>query len=899
MNSIIRILLITLLSTSVSHAQVIKGRITNQAGEPIQYSTVYIQELKQGTTANIKGDYEIRLKPGKYTVIYQSLGYEPIITNLSVTDNTIVRNIILPVQYYSIPEVRITATGEDPAYIIMRKVIGMAPYYQNSISYYKAEVYLKGNLTINRIPKIIQKQMKIEARDRSGEVISSTTMKAGDVYLMESFNEMEFTAPDKYKQKVISFKSTFPDQGDNISPMDFIEASFYQPVIADIAVSPLSPQAFSYYKFKYLGATPQGNIVINKIQVIPKRKSQQVFEGTIYIIEDLWCLQSVDLTNENLAGKITVQQLYIPVQDEIWMSVSHKFQANIDIMGFKADAGYGGSVKYLDVKANLALQRPKTISTNYTGRTGTVPVTKDTAVSKNQSQINKILAKDEISNRDMVKLSRLMEKESVKSNPDSTRKNLEIKDNTTSTIEKDAAKKDSAYWAAIRPIPLSEAEMRSIRVSDSIRAGSTLKESKSDTTRNSSKKEKSKFVKTLRDISLGKTWYDSTGLRFSYGGLVNLKYLTFNTVDGFTYGMDFSLAKSWKNGNSFSIRPDIHWAFSREKLMWNVGMGYRFDRMKQRQVYLNTGVKSNDFVSSAGGINTLLNTATSLLFEKNYLKLYETSYITLGYMGEIINGMRVTLSAGYEDRKVLENTTDYSFINTSSEYTNNTPVNKYLEPGQNPLHAIRDMKHFSFMTTVAYTPFQRYRVRNGVKMSAGSDWPTFAFSWDHSFNEFSELTSPLRQTDKFMFEVSKRNDIGAFSEFRWRLKAGGYLDKSNVTFYDFFHFNSQAIPLLLNEYNDAFMIPAYYSMSTPELFGEAHVKYTTPYLLLKLLPGLSNTLMRENLSLSTMASRHKGAYTELGYSISEFLFLGEIGVYVGFDNLKYRSIGAKVVLKFD
>jgi hypothetical protein len=100
---------------------------------------------------------------------------------------------------------------------------------------------------------------------------------------------------------VISVNSPFPDQGDNISPMDIIKASFYQPVLADIAISPLSPQAFSYYKFKYMGATLQGNNTVNKIQVIPKMKSQQLFEGFIYIIEDLWCLHSVDLTNDNIA----------------------------------------------------------------------------------------------------------------------------------------------------------------------------------------------------------------------------------------------------------------------------------------------------------------------------------------------------------------------------------------------------------------------------------------------------------------------------------------------------------------------------------------------------------------------------------------------------------------------
>jgi len=104
---------------------------------------------------------------------------------------------------------------------------------------------------------------------------------------------------------------------------------------------------------------------------------------------------------------------------------------------------------------------------------------------------------------------------------------------------------------------------------------------------------------------------------------------------------------------------------------------------------------------------------------------------------------------------------------------------------------------------------------------------------------------------------------------------------------------------LLNNYEDAFMIPSFYSMSTPEFYTEVHLKYTTPYLLLKLLPVLSNTLMRENLSLSFMGSRLNPFYTELGYSISEILFIGELGVYAGFDNFIYRSVGVKATLKFN
>ncbi len=95
------------------------------------------------------------------------------------------------------------------------------------------------------------------------------------------------------------------------------------------------------------------------------------------------------------------------------------------------------------------------------------------------------------------------------------------------------------------------------------------------------------------------------------------------------------------------------------------------------------------------------------------------------------------------------------------------------------------------------------------------------------------------------------------------------------------------------------MLPAYYSLSTPELYGEAHLKYTTPYLLLKFLPGLSNTLIRENISFSYLGSRFHKNYTEIGYTLSEIFFLGEAGIFVGFDDLKYRSFGVKIILRIN
>jgi hypothetical protein len=897
--------LIFLVTSSLSSAQILMGRITTQSGEPVQYATIYIQELRQGTTSNTKGDYELKLPAGKYSVVYQSLGYQPVYANIILSDKPLSKDVILPLQYYEIPEVRISASGEDPAYYIMRKAIGLAPYYLNNISYYKAEVYLKGNLVINKIPKLLQKSMKIESSGNETSVTAGSKpkseeklLKAGDSFLMESYNEIEFTAPDRYFQKMISYNSNFPAEGNEISPMEFIQASFYQPVLANMAISPLAPNAFSHYNFKFLGASLQGNFTINKIQVIPKRKSQQLFEGTIYIIEDLWCLQSVDLTNENLVGKVRIQQLYIPVQDDIWMPVSHKFEINIGIIGFKADAGYVSSVKYAEVRPNLLLQRPVALTKDFAAGTGDNRNITDTSVSKSKQQINKILEKDKISNHDMVKLARLMKKESEGSLADSVKKSLEIKDHTTQIVDKDANKKDSSYWAGIRPIPLSDIEMRSLQASDSIKAAGIIKKSKTDTIPPGKNKEKNKFGKLLHDIAFGHSWTDTTGFRFTYKGLIDLKNLNFNTVDGFVYGLDFSLSKSWKNYGAFNFIPDFRWTFSREKLIWGINTSYSFDKIKHKQIVVRAGTTSKD-INNGGGINPLLNSITSLLQTKNYLKLYESRYFSLGYSSELINGLNLQMSADFEDRRVLQNTTNFTLINSSTIYSDNIPVNIYLMPGSNEINSLRNQKHFDILTKFSYTPFQKYRINKGVKVPAGSDWPAFDLTWQHGINEFSEITHGLRRVDMFRFEVYRNVSVGAFSNFRWRVRAAGFLDNRNLTFYDFFHFDSQPVPLLFNNYEDAFMIPSFYSLSTPEFYVEAHLKYTTPYLLLKLLPVLSNTLMRENVSLSYLGSRFNTNYTEIGYSISEIFFLGELGVYAGFDDIKYRSFGIKVILRFN
>jgi hypothetical protein len=887
--------------SQLSVAQTLNGKITDSSGHPVPYATVYFQELKQGTTSNTKGDYEIKLKPGNYIVVYQSLGYEPVYENIAIKDTVVTKNILLPEQIYDIAGVMISPSGNDPANFIMRKAIGLAPYYLNYIDHYKAEVYLKGNLFVKKIPKFIQKSMRMESSEDNLSVSAggkpggnSKVIKSGDSFLMESYNELEFNAPDKYVQKVISYNTSFPEQGNEMSPMEFIQASFYQPVLADMAISPLSPQAFSYYNFRYQGASLQGNYTINKIEVIPKRKSQQLFTGTIFIIEDLWCLQSLDLTNENIAGKIRVRELYIPVQEELWMPVSHQFDIDLDILGFKAAVGYTSSVRYLDVKPNDKLQKPDDIASGFARTVNTG----DSAKTKTKLEIERILQKDELTKREMVKLSRLMEKETVKSQGDSASKSLEIKNNTIKIIEEGAGKKDSTYWAAIRPIPLSEIELRNMRVSDSIRAEMAgISQSQTDTLVPGKKVTEGSFKRGLNYLLMGHTWSDTSGFSFTNNGFIDLNNLSFNTVDGFVYGVGFRINKKLKDKRSIGLYPDIRYAFSREKIMWRLNANFSRGGLNPGQFFIRTGMTSKD-IGTGGSINPLINSLSSLLLRQNYLKLYESRYLTFGYETELKSGFRIEISAGFDDRKILSNNTSFSIFKPEREFTENNPVNEYLIPGSNAINLADNQKHFEFVTDVTFTPYQKYSLYNGNRTPKGSDWPVFRLIWKHGMNK-TPFWVNYRHFDMLRLEVSQERETGAFSQLRWRFRTGGFADNRNISYYDFFHFNSQPLTILIDDYDDAFFLPAFYSMSTPEVFGEAHLKYTTPYLLLKLLPGLSNTLIRENLSFSYFGSRFHRNYTEFGYSLSEIFLIGEAGIYVGFDDLKYRTFGLRFTLRLN
>lgn len=736
-------------------SQTLSGKITDENTTPIPYASVFVKEARQGTTSNSDGVYQITLPTGTYSIVFRCLGFEIVEKKVEITPGQNTLDVVLPVRPYQIAPVTIGSKNEDPAYSIVRKAIGMAPYYQNQIKEFDAEVYLKGTLKIKKLSWLVKKAMKNSEEP--------DIPKEGDFYLQESINNIHFTAPNSYQQTVKMIRSNFP--GDNSSAnsvMQFTNASFYQPQIGDI-ILPLSPHAFSHYNFKYDGFSIQGDRVINRIKVIPKRKSKQLVMGYMYIADDYFNLHEVDFAIESIIGKIKVKQTFGDIDNNAWLPISHHYEINGKFMGNEGDMLYISSVKYSNVKINTNLKTPSNIAKLQQPQKNTTALPKKSTKNntkqlakeqKNAEKMEKLLSKEALSNREMFELAKLMDKQTKKA--DTTSQSLEVVPPVKVTIDTSATKADSTQWKEIRPVMLTAEE---IKVDNAINLKSRHEK---DSTDNDTLKQKRNnlFTSTLT----GYTWRNKEKKQTIYfSGLLSPNEFRFNTVDGFVAGSSVSYRRTFPN-TSLHIKPSIYYAFSRKTPMGTITSSITYANRNRGLVGINLGFISMDFNQNTG-IKNFTNTIASLGFGRNYMKLFENRYISAFNRIDPINGLELYTEVTYSNRKILENNTDFIIAPQNKDwYTPNTPANNLISPNN-----LSDNKAFLGTIRISYTPLYHYRMSDNRKFMLYSKYPTIRLQTKigipgamASNSDFINYEASIKQTIK----------IGPSNRFSYNLIRG-------------------------------------------------------------------------------------------------------------------------------
>jgi uncharacterized protein DUF5686/carboxypeptidase-like protein len=343
------IFFILVCSAAFSQTVALKGKVTDQNGNPVPFASIYIKNTTRGASANGDGDYSIQLQPGQYEVLYRAVGYKQESRKVDLSGNQTL-NITLNTESYELKAVTINASGEDPAYGIIRKAIRKRKAHLSEIKAYNCEVYIKGMQKLLAAPK---KFMGADI-NQLGKEIGLDSNRRGIVYLSESESKLSYKYPGQLHEEMISSKFSGNNRMFSFNRASDAFVNFYENfqnwggLSNRPLISPISDNALFYYKYKLIGSSAENGVLINKIRVTPRRGHDPCFDGYIYIIDGSWRIYALDLyitsrANINFADTLRVNQQFMPADSNAWVQSSNKFEFSGGLFGFRLK-GYFMSV---------------------------------------------------------------------------------------------------------------------------------------------------------------------------------------------------------------------------------------------------------------------------------------------------------------------------------------------------------------------------------------------------------------------------------------------------------------------------------------------------------------------------------------------------------------------------
>jgi hypothetical protein len=839
-------------------AQGIKGTIKDEKGDPLSFASIYIEELGTGTSANIDGNFELPLKSGQYQITFQYMGYATVERKVKIDAGYAVLNIMLQPQIVDLPTVEVNAKAEDPAYTIMRKAIAKAEYHLLQNDRYSAEVYMKGTGQINKVPWFLRKTFENEGIDTS------------QVFTSESVSEIFFERPNTFKEKVISVRASGQDL-DNANPNAYINGSFYTPKVVN-AISPLHPRAFGYYKFEYLGTFRERGYEINKIKVTPRSKGDDVFEGEIYIREDFWNIHSLDLTTSLYGFSIHIKQIYAPVVDEVWMPVNQQFEFWGSVFGLAGKYTYLASVSNYDIVPNPDLDASVILVDEKIA-----PAPEEIKGDLDEGMKQVFDEEKEVSRKEFRKMMREYEKAEMK---DETEENQDVISDYWFSVDTLAAKKDSLYWAKIRPVPLTEKEINGYEWQDS-----TYTAEKEEAEADSARLRNGSPIK-FTDIFFGSYYKLGERLRFSFPGFV--PNFRFNTVEG--WNLDFTGTFRWRNDTTTNLRisPFVRYGFASEqvygKLETQFGIGERLQRSTFR-------IKGGTYVEqfNPGAVDPLWNTIYSLLFRRNYMKLYQKDFVSVSWAKRFNYKYTTSLSGEWANRSELFNNTNFSiFDNEGRPYLSNLPENS-----EGPVQGFENAKAFITQLNFSAKPWLKFRRYNGRLIPLTEATPEFRLTYRKGW---SGVGGSRTDFDHLEFGIKSTFDLGVRAKVDVEAEVGTFFNRADqqLLFMDFKHFQGNRIEFTPINVVGGYRLLDYYNYSTSREYVSILNHIRMRKLLLTQLPVVRLAGIKENLFVNYLYTPTSENYMEVGYTIDNIFRFLRLEFVQSFQGWQAREFGVRV-----
>lgn len=458
---------------------------------------------------------------------------------------------------------------------VLDKIFESGTSYSNAVKEYKSDLYLKGFFKVhhkNRIMKYLPQMFRLE--------------KGINEYMYESVSDLHFTSPSIYDRKMRALISTFPNpRSEMFDIIEYMKFNIYSSsLMGDKILSPLNESSRMHYRYELDSITQTATGPIYKIRLVPKYRSTQLLEGSVWISSWNWAVMKFDLAGKYNMVTFRSRMEMGDAPNTFILPQKINLDLNFKFMGNHVEMNYHGLMNYKDIQM----------------------------FEPGEALVDERTRKEK----------------------------LNLSGSYTLTCDTSKLITDKDFFRFLRPVPLQiEEDSLYVRYQQRTKqrqlAAVTL-----DSTRTRKQKnlvfwgQLGDALISSYDINLPKVG------QIRCSPLINPVLISYSHRRGFSYKQVFKFNKLFYNGRLLRIVPQIGYNFTKKEFYAKGDIKYVYNPRRQGMVELNVG--NGNRIYSSVVLDQLKEIPDSTFtFDGLNLDYFKDIYLNLSHNIEIINGLKL------------------------------------------------------------------------------------------------------------------------------------------------------------------------------------------------------------------------------------------------------------------
>lgn len=238
---------------------------------------------------------------------------------------------------------------------IVDNVLHFSTMYEKIVESYTAQLYVKSKKTINKQNYLLRFAPSMFYGDGKNKE-----------YITESQNELHYTAPNIYDQKMKALIGNSNHlRGLSSDILQYFHMNIYSSTLLyDKLLSPLAANARKFYNYKVDSVFGTKDNLMYRIKVTPKIESFQLLSGYLIVSDQLWTVRELFLKGRSEYMKYNIRIWMGKDGDEEFLPIRYETNLYFRLLWNSVDFNYLADLKYSDIKLTK-LKDPQRTKTKY------------------------------------------------------------------------------------------------------------------------------------------------------------------------------------------------------------------------------------------------------------------------------------------------------------------------------------------------------------------------------------------------------------------------------------------------------------------------------------------------------------------------------------------------------